>query len=159
MFLELDFVRAPGVDTGEPFRTVARLARERRVKVTRVASYKAGGVLDELVGLPEDESEATLADATAGVNFGLDHVAAAGHAWAVGDLKTVRANLSPAETPLIVFLHTPSGRRIGDRSTDDTTAALRSPSTRPGPQLRCCDLRLLSRREGRWTGCEPKACL
>ena len=148
LFLELDFVRAPGVDTGEPFRTVARLARERRVKVTRVASYKAGGVLDELVGLPEDESEATLADATEGVNFGLDHVAAAGHAWAVGDLKTVRANLSPAETPLIVFLHTPSGRRIGDRSTDDTTAALRSALDKAGTTVAVLRLAALVQKGG-----------
>ena len=148
LFLELDFVRSPGVDTTEPFRTVARLARERRVRVTRVASYKAGGVLDELVGLPEDESEATLADATAGVNFGLDHVAAAGHAWAVGDLKTVRANLSPAETPLIVFLHTPSGRRIGDRSTDDTTAALRSALDKPGTTVAVLRLAALVQKGG-----------
>lgn len=148
LFLEVDFVRSRGVDIAEPFRTVARIAREKHVKVARVASYKAGGVLDDLVSLPEDESEAALADATAGVNFGLDHVAAAGRAWAVGDLKTVRANLSPAETPLVVFLHTATGRRIGDRSTDDTTGALRSALGRPGVTVAVLRLAALVQKGG-----------
>ncbi len=148
LFLEIDFVRSRGVDMAEPFRTVSRIARDKHVKVGRVASYKAGGVLDELVGLPEDQSEAALAEATTGVNFGLDHVAAAGRAWAVGDLKTVRANLSPAETPLVVFLHTPTGRRIGDRSTDDTTEALRSALGAPGVTVAVLRLAALVQKGG-----------
>ena len=73
LFLELDFIRARGVDTAEPFRTIGRIARDKHVPVQRVASYKAAGVLDELVSLPEQESEAALAEAVAGVDFGLDH--------------------------------------------------------------------------------------
>ncbi len=148
LFLELDFVRATGVDTAEPFRTVSRIAREKHVRVSRVASYKANGVLDELVSLPEDESEATLSDAIAGVDFGLSHIAAAGHAWAVGDLKTVRDNLSPAETPLIVFLHTPAGKRIGAQSTDDTTAALRTALAQPGVTVAVLRLAALVQKGG-----------
>ncbi len=148
LFLELDFIRAKGVDTGEPFRTVNRIAREKHVKVSRIASYKAGGVLDQLVGLPEDQSETALADAVAGVNFGLDHVAAAGHAWAVGDLKTLRVNLSPAETPLIVFLHTPAGQRIGAQSTDDTTNALRTALQQPGVTVAVLRLAALVQKGG-----------
>ena len=98
----------------------------------RIASYKAAGVLDQLVELPEAQSEAALADAVAGVGYGLDHVAAAGRAWAAGDLRAVRANISSAETPLIVFLHTPAGRGLGARSADDTTEALRSALAKPG---------------------------
>ena len=135
LFLELDFIRSSGVDVAEPFRTISRIARGKHVPLQRVASYKATGVLDELVSLPEAESEAALADAVAGVDFGLDHVAAAGRAWAVGDLRTVRANLSPAETPLAVILHTPTGQRIGARSIDDTTAALRSALAKPGTSV------------------------
>ena len=148
LFLELDFIRAKGVDTAEPFRTVSRIAREKHVRISRVASYKARGVLDELVSLPEAQSEAALADAVAGVDFGLDHLAAAGHAWAVGDLKTVRADLSPAETPLIVFLHTPTGKRLGAQSTSDTTTALRAALAQPGVTVAVLRLAALVQKDG-----------
>ena len=69
LFLELDFIRFKGVDTSEPFATVTRIARGAHVKVQRVASYKAGDVLDQLVSLPEDQSEAALSDAVAGGRF------------------------------------------------------------------------------------------
>ena len=148
LFLELDFIRAKGVDTAEPFRTISRIAREKHVRISRVASYKARGVLDELVSLPEAQSEAALADAVAGVDFGLDHLAAAGHAWAVGDLKTVRADLSPAETPLIVFLHTPTGKRLGAQSTSDTTTALRAALAQPGVTVAVLRLAALVQKDG-----------
>ena len=148
LFLELDFIRAKGVDTAELFRTISRFAREKHVRISRAASYKARGVLDELVSLPEAESEAALSDAVAGVDFGLDHLAAAGHAWAVGDLKSVRTNLSPAETPLIVFLHTPAGQRIGAQSTDDTTTALRTALAQPGVTVAVLRLAALVQKGG-----------
>ena len=148
LFLEVDFIRSKGVDTAEPFRTVERIARAKHVKVSRVASYKAGATLGELVGLPEDQGEAVLADAVAGVAFGLDHVAAAGHAWAVGDLRTVRANITPAETPLMALLRTPSGKRLGERSTDDTTQALRAALDKPGVTVAVLRLAELVERGG-----------
>ena len=132
LFLEIDFVRSKGVDLSEPSRTAARIAHQAHVKVQRIATYQAGSILRELVDLPEAEGEAALADASEGVAFGLSHVAAAGHAWATGDLKAVRTNISPEETPLIVFLHTPTGRILGARAIDDTTAALRSALADPG---------------------------
>ena len=66
------------------------------------------------------------------MTFGLSHLASAGRAWAVGDLQAVRANTSPLETPLIVFLHTPTGKALGLRAVDDTTQALRSALDKPG---------------------------
>jgi hypothetical protein len=148
LFLELDFIGSRSVDVSEPFKTIGRIARDKHVKVQRVASYKAGGVLDELVGLPEDQGEAALADAVAGVDYGLDHVAAAGRAWAVGDLRTVRANLDPGETPLAVFLHTPSGQRIAARSVDDTTDALRKALATPGTTVAVLRLAALVQKGG-----------
>lgn len=135
LLLEIDFVRSRNIDVSEPVRTVERLARQDHVKVQRIAFYKAGGVLGEVVGLPEAESQAALADAVAGVDFGLDHMAAAGQAWARGDLRAVRANSTTAQTPLIVLQHTLTGRRLGARSIDDTTAALRSALAGPGTTL------------------------
>ncbi len=148
LFLELDFIGSKPVAISEPFKTISRIARDKHVRVQRIASYKGAGALDEIVSLPEAESEAALADAVTGVNYGLDHVAAAGHAWAVGDLRTVRANLSPAETPLIVFLHTPTGRRLGARSTDDTSDALRSALARPGVTVAVLRLAALVQKGG-----------
>lgn len=132
LFLEIDFVRGRGVDISEPSRTLTRLARQDHVPVQKVAAYKAGGILDEIVGLPEAQGEAALAEASAGVVFGLDHLAAAGRAWASGDVRAMRANVGPGSTPLTVFLHTDTGRRLGARARDDTVAALRAALDRPG---------------------------
>jgi hypothetical protein len=132
LFLELDFISSHAVDASEPFRTVGRIARARHVPVRRVATYPRTGVLSELVSLREDEGEAALSDAVTGVEFGLEHVAAAGQAWAKGDLRAVRDNISPGETPLVVLLHTPAGRQTYDRAVDDTTDALRSALQKPG---------------------------
>ncbi len=148
LFLELDFIRSKGVDASEPFATIRRIAGARHVKVQRIASYKAAGVLDELVNLPEDDSEAALADAVAGVDYGLDHIAAAGRAWAAGDLRAVRANVSPGETPLVVFLHTSAGQRLGARSVADTTDALRSALVRPGTTVAILRLAALVQKGG-----------
>ena len=148
LFLELDFIGSHAVDASEPFRTVERLARAKHIPVQRVATYHRTGVLKEMVGLPEGESEATLSDAVAGVEFGLDHVAAAGQAWAKGDLKSVRANISPGETPLVVLLHTPAGRQTYDRAVDDTTDALRSALQKPGVTVAVMRLAALVQQAG-----------
>jgi hypothetical protein len=148
LFLELDFMRSPGVDASEPLSTLQRMARARHIPVQRMATYRRTGVLNELVGLPEGEGEATLSDAVEGVEFGLDHVTAAGQAWAKGDLKSVRANISPDETPLIVLLHTPAGRLTYDRAVDDTTDALRSALGRPGVTVAVMRLAALVQQGG-----------
>lgn len=132
LFLEVDFVFSRGVDIAEPARTATRLARRSHVRVQRVADYRAGVVMRELVALPETEGEAALDEASDGVLFGVSHLAAAGRAWAVGDLSGVRANTSPAETPLAIFLHTPTGAKLGRRAMDDTTGALRVALGHPG---------------------------
>ena len=47
-----------------------------------------------------------------------------------------------------MFLHTPSGRAIGARSTDDTTDALRSALARPGVTVAVLRLAALVEKGG-----------
>lgn len=148
LFLEVDFVFSRGVDIAEPARTAARLAHRFHVKVQRVADYRAGVVMRELVALPQAQGEAALAEASDGVLFGLTHLGAAGRAWAVGDLAGVRANTTAAETPLATFLHTPTGAELGRRAVDDTTGALRSALARPGVAVAVVRLDDLLQRGG-----------
>lgn len=148
LFLEFDFITSRQVDASEPFRTISRIAREHHVPVRRVATYKRTDILNQLVSLPESEGEAALSDAAAGVNFGIDHAGAAGRAWAAGDLKTVRVNISLGETPLVVFLHTNAGRQTYARAVDDTTDALRSALEKPGVTVAVVRLADLVQRDG-----------
>ena len=142
------FIASREVDISDPFRTVERIARARHVPVQRAATYRGAGVLGELVGLSEGESEAALADAIAGVDFGMDHVAAAGRAWAIGDLKTVRANISEGETPLANFLHTSAGRQTYDPAVNDTTDVPRSALAKPGVTVAVLRLAALVQQGG-----------
>ena len=141
-------MRSRGVDIAEPTRTAARLAHRRHIRVEQIADYKAGAVLRELVALPPAESEAALADAAEGVVFGLGHLAAAGRAWATGDLAGVRANTTASETPLAVFLHTPTGAQLARRALDDTVQAVRAALTRPGVTVAVIRLTDLTARGG-----------
>ena len=51
-------------------------------------------------------------------------------------------------TPLIVFLHTAAGKRIGAQSTDDTTTALHTALQQPGVTIAVLRLAALVQKGG-----------
>jgi uncharacterized protein YbaP (TraB family) len=147
LMLDIDVAKSPGFDASEPVATVIRLAREKHVPTSQ-RNYASGGMLDQLVSLPDDEGRAVLSDAVRGAQFALDHQQTAGQAWAQGRLQELRANLSPASSPTGLLLHTPAYQANFTRSVDDTVSTIHQALSEPGTTVAILSLTSLARLGG-----------
>lgn len=148
LMLEVDLAHAASLTNAEPESTVKRLARDHRVRTTRIAAYNGGRMLDELVGLSDEQGRAALEVAVHGADFALDHASIAGHAWAAGQLKEVRANLSPDSAPSGLLWRTEKFKALEARAVDDTVSVVSAALSRPGSTFAILPLSLLARRDG-----------
>ncbi|OYW74314.1 MAG: TraB/GumN family protein, partial [Asticcacaulis sp. 32-58-5] len=76
----------------EPTDTIARIARKQGVPVRPAGKYKTGPVLKDLNRLSDQESQECLIHTLGDIDFNMDRAPKAAAAWAVGDIRTVRAN-------------------------------------------------------------------
>jgi hypothetical protein len=78
----------------EPRNTIESLARRKRIPNMPVTNFAAMDAVREVLKLPPSQQHACLAQALEDVTWALGHAGTAARAWAVGDIKTVKANYS-----------------------------------------------------------------
>jgi hypothetical protein len=78
----------------EPRNTIENLARRKRIPNRPVTNFAAMDAVREVLRLPPAQQHACLAQALEDVTWALGHADTAARAWAVGDIKTVKAHYS-----------------------------------------------------------------
>jgi hypothetical protein len=78
----------------EPRSTIESLARRKRIPNMPVTNFPAMDAVREVLKLPPSQQHTCLAQALEDVTWALGHAATAARAWAVGDIKTVKAHYS-----------------------------------------------------------------
>jgi len=94
MRLQQDLRKKADLSFGEPRDTVESLARRKRIPMAPVTRFAAMDAVREVLKLTPSQQQACLAQALEDVDWARGHADKAARAWAVGDIKTVKAHYS-----------------------------------------------------------------
>ena len=142
-----DAHRAVGLSEDKPGTTVARMARADRVQVKVVGSFKAGPLFDAAARMSDVQNQVCLGAALDDVEREAAHARPAAEAWAVGDLKGVRANES-ASLLDGCLLQLPNVRGVVEQGTREAVQTIDAALAKPGRSVAVIDLAFLLRRDG-----------
>lgn len=116
---------------GSAFGDAVGLAKKEGVPVKSIGNYDAMEIIREMAGLPQSAQQKCLADMVTFTEQSAAHTKALTEAWAVGDLKGIKAH----------FVHQPFGEcikqasafgKFSDRATADYLKAIREALSKPG---------------------------
>jgi len=147
MRLQEDFNKANGLWRDEPRRTIEKIADAKHVEVRKIASYGALALVKEFLRLPMPAQQACLADAVAEVEARSVHAVPAAEAWAVGDLKGIKAHyVSPGMERCAKA--TVSFNKLYDRGVADYLKAIEEALSKPGKTVLVTEIGPLLRSSG-----------
>jgi hypothetical protein len=137
-----DFRRAAGLSNDKPGTTIARMARASGAQVRTVGTLDAKPLFDAAARMSDTQNQACLSAALDDVAYEEAHAHPAAEAWAVGDLRGVRAN---AAAPLLeeCLLHLPSVQALVEKGTRDAVDTINRALSRPGRTVALIDLSFL----------------
>ena len=124
-----------GLTDAEPGDTLLKLARANRVRVKEAGHYDGSAMLKQYVDLPENQGLELLERAMLAVEHQLDAAPAIGHAWAVGDLRTLRRIEGPNASPATLLRAATAGQALGLRADDDNVTAINAALAETGESI------------------------
>jgi hypothetical protein len=146
--LAQDFLKKADLGYREPRWTVERLASRKRVPTTPVSRFDVMDAVRDLLKLTQEQQRTCLSQAVEDVNWARGHAERAAHAWAVGDLRTVRDHYSESRLFGCVIAQV---ERIGDinaRNTIETVRAIDAALNQPGKAVALVQMGALLRKDG-----------
>lgn len=145
--LENEYNDAKDLSWDEPRRTVEKIARAKHVKAHEIGNYDATPLAKELLKLGPEAARSCLEDAVSDVEARTLHAVPAAEAWAVGDLKGIKAHYS--STQLVSCARkTGSFAKLDQRGIADTLAAIDVALSKPGKTVMLVDIGSLLRNTG-----------
>jgi hypothetical protein len=132
----------------EPRDTIDRLARAKHVPATPIARYEVLDAAKDVLKLNPEQQRVCLAQSVEDVERQSAHVVAAAQAWAIGDIKDVKANYGESRLVNCVVAAVHSVADISERDVADYTAAINGALDKPGKTIAVIDVGPLLRRGG-----------
>ncbi|MEP6829406.1 MAG: TraB/GumN family protein [Rhizomicrobium sp.] len=132
----------------EPRDTIASLARSKRVPDAPIARYEVLDAAEDVLKLTPEQQRVCLAQSVEDVDRQLTHAAPAAQAWAIGDIRTVKANYAESRLAdcVIAAVHSVAG--LNERNVADYTVAINAALDKPGKSIAVIDIGPLLRRGG-----------
>jgi len=132
----------------EPRRTVENLAARKRIPVSPVTRFEAMDAVREVLKLSPAQQHACLAQALEDVNWALGHADTAARAWAVGDIKTVKAHYSEWRLGNCVIGAVQKFSDIDGRNIAEYVSAIDAALNKPGKTIVVIHMGPLLRKNG-----------
>ncbi len=132
----------------EPRDTIRRLARAHHVKMAPIARYEVLDAAADVLKLSFDQQRVCLAQAVDDVDRMSRHAVAAADAWAIGDIKAVKANYGQSRLLDCVTAAVHSAADISERDVADYTSAIDQALNQPGKTIAVIDIGPLLRQNG-----------
>jgi hypothetical protein len=132
----------------EPRHSVEQAARKARVPVTPIARYEIADALKDALKLSPAQQQACLAEEVEDVDRLATHAVPAARAWAVGDLKTMKANYAESRLYDCVTAAVNAIADISERNVADSVAAIDTALNKPGKTVMMLGLGPLLRKNG-----------
>lgn len=132
----------------EPRDTIDRLARSKHVPNAPIARYEVLDAAEDVLKLNPEQQRVCLAQSVEDVDRQLTHAVPAARAWAIGDIRNVKANYAESRLAdcVIAAVHSVAG--LNERNVADYTAAINAALDKPGKTIAVIDIGPLLRRDG-----------
>jgi uncharacterized protein YbaP (TraB family) len=116
----------------EPRDTIRDLANHKNIPAKPITRFEAMDAIREVLKLTPEQQRACLAQSVEDVTWALGHADKAGRAWAVGDLRTVKANYGESRFGTCILQAVQAMGDIDARNIADTVAAIDAALNQPG---------------------------
>lgn len=146
--LQQNLVKKEKLHYGEPRQTIEKMAKRARIPNAPVLQVSAMDSIRDVLKLNAAQQRACLADAVEDVQWALVHAHQAAQAWAVGDIRGVKANYTQSR---LFDCMTAAVGRIADisaRGASDYTTAIDKALDRPGKTIAVMNIAQLLRKGG-----------
>jgi uncharacterized protein YbaP (TraB family) len=146
--LQQDFTKKARMDGREPRATVEGLARAKRIRNLPVTRFEAMDAVRDILKLNPQQQRVCLAQAVEDVNWALTHADKAARAWAVGDIKTVKANYSESRLGNCIMAAVQAFGDINARNSAEYVSAIDAALNQSGKTIVVIGIGPLLRRGG-----------
>jgi hypothetical protein len=146
--LQQDLRKKENISFGEPRDTVENLARRKHISIAPVTRFAAMDAVREVLKLTPPQQQACLAQALEDVSWALGHANAAARAWAVGDIKTVKAHYSEWRLGTCIMAAVQKFSDIDARNIAEYVSAIDTALDRPGKTIVMIQMGPLLRKNG-----------
>jgi hypothetical protein len=143
-----DFLDKNHLEGREPGAAIRDIASSKHVPVKPVSRYEVLDAAREALNLPYPQQETCLAEALEDIDRMSLNAAPAAHAWAVGDVKTVKAHYAPNRLDDCVIAQVHKVADIDEHSIADFTGAVAEALNQPGKSVAVIDMGRLLRKNG-----------
>ena len=140
----------------EPRRTVENLAYRKRIPVSPVTRFEAMDAVRDIFKLTPQQQQVCLAQALEDVNWALGHADTAARAWAVGDIKTVKAHYSEWRLGNCVIGAVQKFSDIDGRNIAEYVSATDAALNKPGKTIVVIHMGPLLRKNGVLEGLQAR---
>jgi hypothetical protein len=132
----------------EPRDTIRHLASSKHVPSAPVAKYEVLDAARDVLKLTPPQQQVCLGQSVEDADWELNHAKAAADAWAVGDIKALKANYGESRLADCVIAAVHSVADISERDVADYTAAINDALDKPGKTIAVIDIGPLLRKNG-----------
>jgi len=132
----------------EPRDTISRLARTKHVPSAPIARYEVLDAAEDVLKLDPAQQKVCLAQTVEDVDRAFTHAIPAAEAWAVGDVRRVKANYGDSRVLDCVTAAVHSVADINERNVADYTQSINAALDKPGKTIAVIDIGPLLRRNG-----------
>jgi hypothetical protein len=146
--LQQDLMRKASLTGREPNETIATLARSKRIANAPVTHFAAMDAVRDILKLNPEQQRACLAQAVDDATWSLAHAGKAARAWAVGDVRGVKANYADSRLGDCVMAAVSAFADIETRNIANYTTAIDAALNRPGKTIAVIGMRPLLKRGG-----------
>ncbi|MEO8301523.1 MAG: TraB/GumN family protein, partial [Rhizomicrobium sp.] len=146
--LQQDLRKKADLSFREPRNTIDNLAYRKRIPNAPVTRFAAMDAVREVLKLTAPQQRACLAQALEDVNWALGHADRAARAWAVGDIKTVKAHYSEWRLGNCVMAAVQKFSDIDGRNIAEYVSAIDAALDKPGKTIAVIQMGPLLRKNG-----------
>jgi len=146
--LQQDLQERLDLTRDEPRETIDRLARAKHVQSAPIARYEVLDAAEDVLKLDPDQQRVCLAQSIEDVDRQFTHAIPAAQAWAIGDIRNVKANYAESRLVDCIVSQVHSVADISERDVADYTSAINAALDQPGKTIAVIDIGPLLRRGG-----------
>jgi uncharacterized protein YbaP (TraB family) len=145
--LQNKFSEAAKLDGSEPMGRVKKIAGEKHVAVRPIADYPALDVIKEALRLPLAAQQICLDESLTRLERRRDHATALAEAWAIGDIKAIKANYIDRGFSKC-FKQVSAFGQLTDHAVKDYLKAIDDALAKPGKTVMVADIGEILRGTG-----------